>query len=67
MNPVPVFAFPSAHGIEFIFGSEGQEGAKFKFARVSAEFVGLFSHVPRPSATTRASELTVRQTPPING
>lgn len=45
VNPVPVFAFPSAHGIKFIFGSKGQERAKFQFCvRVSADFVGLFSH-----------------------
>lgn len=45
MDPVPVFAFPSAHGIKFIFGSEGQERAKFEFVRVSAGFVELFSHI----------------------
>lgn len=45
MNPVPVFASPSAHGIKFILGSKGQERAKFEFVRVSADFARLFSHV----------------------
>lgn len=45
MNPVPVFASPSAHGIKFILGSKGQERAKFEFVQVSADFTGLFSHV----------------------
>lgn len=45
MDPVPVFASPSARGIEFIFGSEGQDRAKFQFVHVSTDYVGLFSHV----------------------
>lgn len=46
MNPVPVFASPSAHGIKFIFGSKGQERAKLKFVRVSEDFFRLIPHVP---------------------
>jgi len=41
VNHVPVFASPSAHGIKCIFGSMGQERAKFKFVGVSADFVRL--------------------------
>lgn len=49
VNPVPVFASPSAHGIKFILGSEGQERAKFEFVRVSADFRrAIFSHGPTP-------------------
>lgn len=44
MNHVPVFASPSARGINFIFGSKGWERAKFKFVGVSADFVRLFLH-----------------------
>lgn len=49
VNPVPVFASPSAHGIKFILGSERQERAKFEFVRVSADFCrAIFSHGPTP-------------------
>lgn len=52
MDPVPVFAFPSARGIKCIFGSVGQERAKF--VHVSADFIRLFSE-------TRASKLPCSQ------
>lgn len=60
VNPVPVFAFPSAHGIRFIFGSKGQERAKFQFcARLCWFRRAIFSHPHLLFAW--ASKLTVTQ------
>lgn len=60
VNPVPVFAFPSAHGIKFIFGSKGQERAKFQFcARLCWFRRAIFSHPHLLFAC--ASKLTVTQ------
>lgn len=58
-----LFFFPSARGINFIFGSKGQERAKFKFVSVSADFAELFLlfkqllyHVPQTEALGEKEE-----------